>query len=167
MRRNGSHNIGALLVFLMAVCTQLALAEVYKWVDADGDIHFGDKPRDAALAEQAESAEIVESYQPDTRTAQDQEAFDREQQAIRRKTELFKSEDEERRRLERIGRSEEKSDFCAALEEDIRKFGSMQLINGTRTYYYLKGKDGKSVSSKRQKEIIEELRQEYSAAGCN
>jgi hypothetical protein len=167
MRRNGSHNIGALLVFLMAVCTQLALAEVYKWVDAEGNIHFGDKPRDPTLADQVESVGIVESYQPSTRTAQDQGAFDREQAAIRRKTELFKSEDEERRRLEQIGRSEEKSDFCAALEEDIRKFGPMQLVNGTRTYYYLKGKDGKSVSSKRQKEIVEELRQEYSAAGCN
>jgi hypothetical protein len=167
MRRIESHYLGILWIFTMAVFSQLAMAEVYKWVDAEGNIHFGDKPRDAALAGQAESVDIVESYQPDTRTAQDQEAFDREQQAIRRKTELFKSEDQEKRRLEKIGRSEEKSDFCAALEEDIRKFGSMKLINGTRTYYYLKGKDGKSVSSKRQKEIIEELRQEYSAAGCN
>jgi hypothetical protein len=167
MRRNGSHNIGALLVFLMAVCTQLALAEVYKWVDADGDIHFGDKPRDAALAEQAESVDIVESYQPDTRTAQDQEAFDREQQAIRRKTELFKSEDEERRKAKQDNHKDQKAKRCASMAADIKKFTTMHRVDEVRTYYYLTGDDGKSVSSSQQKEIIEGLRNRYAAAGCN
>jgi hypothetical protein len=167
MRRNGSHNIGALLVFLMAVCTQLALAEVYKWVDADGDIHFGDKPRDAALAEQAESVDIVESYQPDTRTAQDQEAFDREQQAIRRKTELFKSEDEERRKAKQDNHKDQEAKRCASMAADIKKFTTMHRVDEVRTYYYLTGDDGKSVSSSQQKEIIEGLRNRYAAAGCN
>jgi hypothetical protein len=167
MRRNGSHYLGVLLVFVMAVFAPLALAEVYKWVDAEGNIHFGDKPRDSALADQAETVDIVESYQPNTQTAQDRDVFDGEQEAIRRKTALFKREDEEKRRLEQIRRSEEKADFCAALEDDIRELSSMQLVNGVPTYYYLKGEDGKSVSSKRQKEIVEELRNEYTAAGCS
>ena len=31
-----------------------AVAEVYKWVDDNGNIHFGDKPQDNAEAERAE-----------------------------------------------------------------------------------------------------------------
>lgn len=167
MRRNESHYFGVLLALVMSIVVSLAQAEVYKWVDAEGNIHFGDKPRDSTLADQAESVDIVESYQPNTESVQDREAFEREQEAIRRKTALFRNEDAERRKLEQVERSERKAELCTALAEDIRKFGSMQLINGTPTYHYLKGEDGKSLSSRRQAEIVEELREKYSATGCN
>ena len=167
MRRIGLRSSGVLLIFITVVFVHFTTAEVYKWVDEEGNIHFGDKPRDSALAEQAESVDIVESYQPDTRTAQDQDAFDRDQQAIRRKTELYKREDATKRKAEQENRKEQKAERCAAMAEDIRKITAMHNVDGVRTYYYLTGDDGKSLSSAQQKELIEGLRKKYAAAGCN
>ena len=51
MRRNGYHYPGILFISLMAILAGPVLAEVYKWVDEQGNVHFGDKPKDRELAE--------------------------------------------------------------------------------------------------------------------
>lgn len=165
MRPFGTRSLGMLFLSAMALA-DVATAEVYKWVDAQGNIHFGDKPRDAALAEQAESVEIIESYQPTLRTADEDDAFLREQEALRRRTELYKKEDEEKRKAETARRNEEKAALCADYKEDISKLTTMETVNGVRTYYYLKDEDGKSMTSQRQREMVKELKAKYAALGC-
>jgi hypothetical protein len=166
MRRYGSHYLGILLFLMMVIFAEVAVAEIYKWVDAQGNIHFGDKPLDPEHADQAERVDIVESYQPPQQTDQEQEAYDREQESIKRRGQMYRQEDEERRKVAQDKHKEGKAALCAALETDIGKFGSMQRINGIPTYHYLKGEDGKSISSKQQAEIVEGLKREYAAAGC-
>ncbi len=167
MRRYGTRYIGILLFSMTAIFAEVAFAEIYKWVDAEGNIHFGDKPRDRALADQAEPVDIIESYQPTERTAGEQEAYDREQQAIKRRRQMYQQEEQEGRTVAQDKHKEEKAALCAAYEEDINKLTSMDVTGRVRAYYYLKGEDGKSVSSERQKEIVEELKRKYVAAGCN
>ena len=166
MRRHAFHYPGVLLFLIAINFSGAALAEIYKWVDAQGNVHFGDKPKNQEVADQAEQVDIVESYQPSERTDPEQEAYDREQESIQRRSQMYRQEDLEKRKVAVDRRREEKAEFCAALETDIRKFGSMQMISGVPTYHYLKGEDGKSISSNRQKEIVEELKREYVAAGC-
>ena len=143
-----------------------ATAEIYKWVDEQGNIHFGDKPLDRNQADKAEQVEVIESYKPSVRTPEEQEAYEQEQQAMKRRREIYQQEDLEARKLVDDRAREEKAEICAALAKDIRKLTSMELVDGVRTYYYLKDEDGKSVTSGRQREIVEELRQKYAAAGC-
>jgi len=143
-----------------------ASAEIYKWVDDQGNVHFGDKPRDRDQADRAEQVEIVESYQPAVRTAAEQEAYEREQQALKRRREVYQREDMEARKLAEDEARDKQAELCELLAEDIRKLTSMDVVDGVRTYYYVKDEDGKSVTSDRQREIVAELRQEYDAAGC-
>ena len=149
-----------------AILAAGASAEIYKWVDDQGNVHFGDKPRDKNQADRAEPVEIVEQYQPAVRTAEEQEAYEREQQALQRRREVYQQEDQEAAQLDEDRAREEKAERCAALAVDIRKLTSMELVDGVRTYYYLKDENGKSMTSARQREIVAELRQEYAAAGC-
>ena len=50
---------------------------------------------------------------------------------------------------------------CEKLAADIEKLTTSEMVDNVRTYYYVTDEDGKSVSSDRQREIIEELRREY------
>jgi hypothetical protein len=164
MRRYGTQYLATLLFLTTTGFAGVAFAEVYKWVDAQGNIHFGDKPRDAELAEQAESVDIVESYQPQVRNSKD--VFENEQEALRRRTQLYRQEDEEKRKQEKDKRKEQKAALCAAYKQDIAKLTTIEMVNGRPTSFHLEDENGESVSSQRQLEIVEELKKEYAAAGC-
>ena len=45
-----------LVLLTAALLAAGASAQIYKWVDDQGNVHFGDKPRDKAQAEQAAQA---------------------------------------------------------------------------------------------------------------
>jgi len=165
MRGYRSFFAGILLISTAMLAAQ-ARAEIYKWVDEQGNVHFGDKPRDKDLADRAEQVEIVESYKPTERTAEEQAAYERNQQAEKRRREVYRQEDLEARKLAQDQSRKEKAERCAALAENIRRLTSMDSVDGVRTYYYVGDENGKSVTSQRQREIVEELRQQYAAADC-
>lgn len=167
MRRHAFHYPGLLLFLIAIIFSEAALAEIYKWVDAQGNVHFGDKPKEQELADQAEPVDIVESYRPAEKTDEEQQAFDREQEALKRRTQTYRQEDQQKQKLAQEKRRKEKAELCATLQEDIHKFTSMDVADGVPTYYYLTGEDGESVSSKQQKEIIENLKREYAAMDCS
>jgi len=165
MRRYLSH-FTVLVLIAAAGFAAGAAADVYRWTDENGTVHFGDKPQDKALADKAEQVEVVESYQPTVRTAEEREAYEREQEAIKRRREVYRQEDDEaHNRAEKQARAE-KADLCANLAENIKKLSSTETVDGVRTRYYIGDENGKSVTSERQREIVEELRQKYAEAGC-
>ena len=51
----------ALVTALLATASH---AQIYKWTDEDGNVHFGDKPADAQTASDAEQVDIELNYQP-------------------------------------------------------------------------------------------------------
>ena len=156
----------ALSVLLMsAIAPAPAAAEIYKWVDADGRVHFGDKPRDPAQAAGAEEVELKESYRPAERTAQEQEAYSREQQLQRQKTDARRGAEQKATDEAAAERSKQKAARCVAYAEEIKRLSTVEMKGRTRTFYYAK-EDGKSVSSERQREIIAELKAKMAAEGC-
>lgn len=166
MRQTGSRCVGLLLLSLAAVFAAQAVAEIYKWVDADGKVHFGDKPKDPALAADAQPVELGESYRPAERTAQEQQAYDNEQRLIRLRTQMYQREDQAARAEAERQRLEEKAALCAAYDQDIAELETVAVENGVRIIKYVPDSDGKSVSSDRQREIIAELKAKRAQAGC-
>jgi hypothetical protein len=158
-----------LLAFLVLLTSplsaQLAVAEIYKWVDAEGKVHFGDKPLDPAQAAGAEVVELKESYRPTERTAEQQEAYRREQQLQRQKTDARRGVEQKADDEQTAERRKEKAVRCAAYAEDIKRLTTVEVKGRTRSFYYTE-EDGKSVSSTRQREIIAELRAKMAAEGC-
>lgn len=157
---------GIALLVLAAVFAGVASAEVYKWVDDQGNVHFGDKPRDEETARRAEQVDIVESYQPTELTAEEQSTRLRDTEALRRSHEVYQQEDREARQQEAEQRQSRQAALCDALAKEIAKFSEIHHEGGRPLYYYLKGEDGKSVSSERQREYVAELRQKSADAGC-
>jgi len=68
-----------------------ASAEIYKWVDAQGNVHFGDKPLDTKDASQAKPVELRNSYTPTERSAQEQAVYERERLATKQRLEAEKA----------------------------------------------------------------------------
>ena len=154
------------ILLLMDFLAQSASAEIYKWVDQDGNTHFGVKPRDAVIADQAVPVDLVESYQPAVPDSKDQEAFDKRQAAIRRKTALFRKEQAAEKKAEQAERKKRNIEFCAALNERIERLSAMHSVDGKRVFYYAVDEKGNSVSAAQQKKIVLDLRAQYMQAGC-
>jgi hypothetical protein len=146
--------------------SQIALAEIYKWVDADGNVHFGDKPTDPAHANEARPVELKSNYQPSVRTAEEQEAYDLEQRRIVQRNEMRRNYEAEERQALEESRQKQKADLCAAYEKDLEELTTAKLDNGVLKIVYITDESGKSVSSERQREIIEQLKKNMKNAGC-
>jgi U3 small nucleolar RNA-associated protein 14 len=164
VRRHINYYLTSVLL-ASALLSTGASAEIYKWVDDKGNVHFGDKPRDQAQAESAEPVEIREDYKPVVRSTEDQAELQRQQQIARRRAEADQraraeaQEEKQKKREEQVAR-------CAYFDEHISRLSSMQVENGRVTRYYIKGEDGKSLSTREQQEVVENLEKEKSAEDC-
>jgi hypothetical protein len=166
MQRTSTYNFVILLLSMTFIFSAVALAEIYKWVDADGNVHFGDKPKDPLQARDAQQVELGESYQPSVRTAQEKEEYDNEQRLIILRDQMRRREESQAQDEAEVRRRTEKEALCARYEEAIKKLSTVVVKNGGRTRVYLEGEDGKSISSERQRKTIEELKAEMADAGC-
>jgi hypothetical protein len=158
--------LGILLLSLTTLFAANTSAEIYQWVDADGEVHFGDKPRDPAQANDAQPVVLGESYQPSERTPQEQEAYDNEQRAIELRTQLHRREAQKAEETAQRERSERKAALCAQYDESINELETVEVKDGIRHLVYVEAADGQPVSSERQREIIDELKAERARAGC-
>jgi hypothetical protein len=158
--------LGFLSLSLAALFVADTSAEIYKWVDADGKVHFGDKPKDPAQARDAQPVELGESYQPSERTPQEQEAYENEQRAIELRTQLHRREAQKAEETAQRERSERNAALCAQYDESIDELETVEVKDGIRHLVYVEAEDGQSVSSERQREIIAELKAKRAQAGC-
>lgn len=157
----------ALLTILsMPLIAPLATAEIYKWVDEDGNVHFGDKPLDSGQAAAAEEVELKESYKPAHRSAAEQADYDRQQEVERRRSEATRRSEKEARDKAAAERKESKARNCAAYKESLAALTTTQVGPGGQPIYYYVKENGKSVTSQRQREIIEELKAKMAREGC-
>ncbi|MEZ5501623.1 MAG: DUF4124 domain-containing protein [Halioglobus sp.] len=158
--------LGLLLLTGMSLLAVVARGEIYQWVDADGRVHFGDKPRDPAQARDVKPVELNESYRPAERSVEEQQQYDREQQSLRRRDDMRQRKQQAALDEAQEMRRQEKTRRCTAYQEHIDRLTSVEIKNGVRTIYYVEDEDGKSISSDRQREIIAGLRKKMADEGC-
>jgi hypothetical protein len=166
MQQFKAYYVGVLFL-LMPLYANVVSAEIYKWVDADGNVHFGDKPRDATVAREAEPVDVTEDYRPPARSEEEQAAFERELETKRQKKQKRELARKEVTDKEADKRRQEKAALCKRYADNIGQLTKVDASSGIRTYTYLTGEDGKSITSARQREIVEELKAEMAAAGCS
>lgn len=157
---------GFAIVVLLCL-SPLSWAEIYKWVDAQGNIHFGDKPLDSAQASQAEAVELKQSYQPTVRTAQEQEQFEREQWLQGKRTEMLRRDEQQAADQTQQKKQQLKEARCDALQNQLKALETVEVReDGKRVLTYLENEDGKSVSSAQQRGYIKELKAEIAQLRC-
>ena len=168
MQRKTAKCVVILLLAMTSGFAAGAETKIYKWVDAKGNTHFGDKPQDPAQADKAKPVELTTGYQPPSRTPEEQKALEDEQRLNQEKSQAYDSKQRQQQQEQQEAQAkvrQEKADLCAAYERDIQSLTTTEIIDGRRQRTYL-AEDGKSVTLKRQQEIAEEVRAEMTAAGC-
>lgn len=146
----------ALFVFLLAI--NPVSAEIYKWVDESGNVHFGDKPKDAATLQSSKKVELESSYVPGESLTPGQ--LEAQKAFLRRK-----DHERERRKAEaekQAVKNKELQAQCKLMRERLADFTNMGMRDGVRTGVDYFVEDGKSVSAKRQQEILAGLQEKVS-----
>ena len=157
-----------LVVLIASLSSPVAFSEIYKWVDAQGNVHFGDKPHDPAEAAEAQEVELNEGYRPTERTAQEQEAYLSEQRLQAKRNQAKQRSEQkakEKKTAQKLEEANKKAELCAAYKDEIKRLTTIDTSGPIPTYTYIE-EDGKSVSSQRQREIVAELKADMAAAGC-
>lgn len=136
-----------------------ASAEIYKWVDAQGNVHFGDKPLDTKDASQAKPVELRNSYTPTERSAQEQAVYERERLATKQRLEAEKATKERVERERLAAFEEKKARQCADDKEKLRDITEVQITDNGRLLYYLEDENGQPLKLSEQKAAIAALRE--------
>jgi len=143
-----------LLLFSLILFSVNASAEIYKWTDNQGKIHFGDRPiSDTGAHEVKVNTNVVSngsSYSSDEANREELKSIDQ----IQLERKLAKHANETKKRA-----------ACNADKEFIEKVSGTDLINGKVHYYYFE-ENGKAVSESRKKEMIAELKERLEKKRC-
>lgn len=127
-------------------------AEVYKWTDADGNVHFGDKP----------NTDEAEKIKLQTKPADKADDYAERKRKQKKLIEVFASEAEDKKATEKKAEAEKKElkQKCAELQKDIN-----YLAEGGR--FYTEDEQGE-YNFKSEKQIEERLNQlrEYDDKYC-
>ena len=83
------HHIFLSSFILLLLCGPVQ-AEIYKWTDKEGNVHFGDKPAGGEAAESAQPITVQENYQPPERSEEEIDAIEA-QKAVRREADRLRS----------------------------------------------------------------------------
>lgn len=120
----------AFVLFLAAV-VQPAAAGVYKWVDEEGRVHYGQRP--PAVADQAEKMKLDKAPPPDPYAAERRE---RMQRYIEAKDE--ERAEREKKKEEAQAKAEERKQECTRARKRMALFSGGRIYeideNGQRSY---------------------------------
>ena len=132
-----------------------AVAEVYKWVDKDGRVHFGDRPKDKKILEKSERVDVRNNYVPGD------PALSAKRRAAQKKYLERIDAERERDRKEQAEAAAKREAYNAKCEKARNR-----LSNFTKIHYDEKGQrvvdyfieNGKPVTTRRQQEIVTEIK---------
>lgn len=141
----------AVLVIWSLLATGHAVAQVYKWVDADGKVHFSDKPQDADGAQQVDldSINVMEGGQQIAASA---------------------SRNRERVSEQQKKAAEAAKDAPNPCKKDVERYRALSGIktdkNGKPFFFYENNKDGSPMSRADHDKMVEELGANLRKRGC-
>lgn len=115
-------------ILLLLFAADFATAEIYRWTDADGRVHFGDKPIDTKI--QAEEVN-VRDYKPGS-DAQTREIIERRERLMNAGAEKSRQETSQTTLKAAVQARDEKR--CAEARDDLLK------VSGRVQFYDEQGK---------------------------
>ena len=146
-------NVVAIFLCLI-VAAPVSLAQVYKWVDAEGNVHFSDNPQDAERGESVDvdSSNVMEGGRDLAASA----SRNRERVA-----------ENQRKAAEAAQEAAKQGDPCA---EDLDRYRAYSRVhndkNGVPYYVYKNNEDGSPMSQREHNQMVEDLRASLVARGC-
>lgn len=125
---------GLALVLCLSLFPPVCIAEIYKWTDENGRVHFGDKP----------DGEDVERIEVKTSVPQDQELEKRREKRQRLLDSYDKDRQEKTANREQAAKAEkQRKENCAKAQKDLSSIKSASFLyddtddpNNPRVYSY-------------------------------
>ena len=128
-----------LMVFGSSLATGALAAEIYKWVDEDGNVHYGDRPTGEGVTEQSQIERVAVTSRP-TDAEQVQAGIDArlERQSVRADARAAREEEEKEQEALRA-EAAERAEKCATYRERLQRFVQSRRLyrvddSGERTY---------------------------------
>ncbi len=147
------HNITCLFALLSCLLAFSASAEVYKWTDAEGRVHFGDKPPD----QNAESVTIRGRAKDDAETDQPEVTQDERAAKQRRLLNAF----EEERRINREHKEEARKEKLKRQQNCAEARGELEnLLTHNRIYEFDKNGNRVFLDGDGRDRVIAEARKD-------
>ena len=144
-----------LTLVLLAFASSPANAQIYKWVDEDGNVHFGDYPQDEQTSEQLD----IEH----TNTMEG--GYELSQSAIKNKERVAEQQKKDRE-LAAENASNYK-DPCAAGIAEYRRFSQVhEDSRGVPYYVYRDNPDGSPMSQQDHNKMVDAMRVKLEKRGC-
>jgi hypothetical protein len=134
--------------------THLTYADIYKWIDKDGKVHFGDHPKEKN-AETVEESKNINVMSDNSAPKQASPLSNTSQTDAE-----LKKEANERKALA------SKKEKCQEIAKLHEKMNGTTDKNGRPMYTYL-SVNGKSLTEKEHKATIEQLATEMKKMHCN
>lgn len=148
MQIKNRHILPAVLVLILA---QLSVAGVYKWVDKDGKVHFGDQPP----TEAKQKSEFKAANKPPAVSAPATPVNLSEQDAEFRKRQIEKSEKEKKgAEAERL--KGEKEERCRKMKSAVD-----EMASGYRMYDYDKSGQRYYLDDSQRAKALDEAKSNY------
>lgn len=157
-----------LVTFIFVI--PLSQAEIYRWVDDKGNVHFGDRAQAEQARSTTEQVELREGYKPTTTLTEQEQRILEQEQATRTSLNARREEEREKADQDRIAAAERelaKRKECDRYQELYRELSGMQIVGGRQTRYYLTDDEGNSLSAAQQQEEVERLKAHAEKAGCS
>ena len=153
---NGVQSTLVFLVLLMSMVAMPATAQIYKWVDANGKVHFSDKPREQDAGGQEEEIELEHNYVPSD------DGLAARQLAQRKRALDSLEQDRAQEQAAKEKEAKQKQAACKKMQDKLDRltYGG-RVENGQRykTDYFVDD-NGKAISQKQQDEIVAKYRKE-------
>lgn len=138
------------VLFVLTICASnpgISNAEVYKWVDEQGNVHFGDRP-----PQKEKATNLSDSLKPlNISTDLSNPGMIRNAEQARQ-DELNRTRQEQQRK-QQVANSKEYQEYCKAAKQRLRD------ISGPVVFYDEQGKQVK-VTEKEREKMEQELRNE-------
>jgi hypothetical protein len=158
-----------IVVFLtMSLGSPETFPQVFKWVDEQGKVHFGDKPTNK---DEPEEVSIDQAYKPLEKSAEELTEIKR-QQKIRMEERKLRREQSatafrEKKKKRAASNKKKRERIKSECDSYKRLYQDLTTMPGPASpnFYYLK-ENGKAVSEQRQKEYIKDLKKKIESKKC-
>jgi hypothetical protein len=151
--------VSCTLVVTLVVATA-ARAEIYRWVDEDGNVHYGDRTAATRADDAHEAVDLGVGYTPTTLSDSERSAANKARLEQQRKIEARRNAEEKRDGQQLAEREELREKQC---EQDRQKLSDVTEVklneHGRPRIYYLTHDDGTPMKSSEHAAAVKALRE--------
>jgi len=152
--------VGLVLVSFFLFLPASVHAQIYKWVDENGNVHFSDKPVSSTKDTASETVELNQGYTPPTFSEEEQRAA-QDARIQRGRADRARRAADDKRSQERLAqRQEQREEQCEQYRQTLRAVTEVAVSeSGDRSIYYLTKENGEAMNVAEQKVAVAQLKE--------